>query len=84
VGPVEPGAPGERNGPSAVSGHFGTCRAVDVTSSDNLPWDAPNLPVEVGRDAFLRHFEQIGTQLTDQSTSEQEVLDDFAAGRRRR
>jgi hypothetical protein len=48
-----------------------------------LPWDTPDLPVEVRRDVFLRLSEQIGTQVTDQGTSEQEVLDDFAASRRR-
>jgi len=49
-----------------------------------LPWDTPELPVEVRREVFLRLSEQIGTQLAQQSTSEQEVLDDFAASRRRR
>jgi hypothetical protein len=49
-----------------------------------LPWDTPELPVEVRREVFLRLSEQIGTQLAEQGTSEQEVLDDFAAGRRRR
>ena len=49
-----------------------------------LPWDTPEVPVEVRREVFLRLSEQIGTQLTEQGTTEQEVLDDFAAGRRRR
>jgi hypothetical protein len=49
-----------------------------------LPWDTPELPVEVRREVFLRLSEQIGTQLTEQDASEQEVLDDFAASRRRR
>jgi hypothetical protein len=49
-----------------------------------LPWDTPELPVEVRREVFLRLSQQIGTQLAEQGTSEQEVLDDFAAGRRRR
>ena len=48
-----------------------------------LPWDTPELPVEVRREVFLRLSEQIGAQLTEQGT-EQEVLDDFAASRRRR
>jgi hypothetical protein len=43
-----------------------------------LPWDTPELPVEVRREVFLRLSEQIGAQLTEQGT-EQEVLDDFAA-----
>ncbi len=49
-----------------------------------LPWDTPELPVEVRREVFLRLSEQIGTQLHAQGASEQEVLDDFAASRRRR
>jgi hypothetical protein len=49
-----------------------------------LPWDTPDLPVEVRREVFLRLSEQIGTQLTDQGASEHEVLGDFAASRRRR
>ena len=49
-----------------------------------LPWDTPQLPVEVRREVFLRLSEPIGTQLTEQDASEQEVLDDFAASRRRR
>ena len=49
-----------------------------------LPWDNPELPVEVRREVFLRLSEQIGTQLTEHDTTEQEVLDDFAASRRRR
>jgi hypothetical protein len=49
-----------------------------------LPWDTPELPVEVRREVFLRLSEQIGAQLQDPGTSEHEVLDDFAASRRRR
>lgn len=49
-----------------------------------LPWDTPDVPLEVRREVFLRLSEQIGTQLTEQGTSEQEVLDDFGASRRRR
>lgn len=49
-----------------------------------LPWDTPELPVEVRREVFLRLSEQIGTQLAEQNVSEQEVVDDFAASRRRR
>jgi hypothetical protein len=49
-----------------------------------LPWDTPDLPVEVRREVFLRLTEQIGAQIDTQGASEQEVLDDFAAGRRRR
>ena len=49
-----------------------------------LPWDTPELPVEVRREVFLRLSEQIGAQLTEQGATEQEVLDDFAASRRRR
>jgi hypothetical protein len=49
-----------------------------------LPWDTPELPVEVRREVFLRLSEQIGAQLEAGGVSEQEVVDDFAAGRRRR
>lgn len=49
-----------------------------------LPWDTPELPIEVRREVFLRLSEQIGTALAAQDASEQEVIDDFAAGRRRR
>ena len=49
-----------------------------------LPWDTPDLPVEVRRKVFLRLSEQIGAQLAEQGSSEREVLDDFAASRRRR
>jgi len=49
-----------------------------------LPWDTPELPIEVRREVFLQLSEQIGTALDAQGASEQEVLDDFAASRRRR
>jgi hypothetical protein len=49
-----------------------------------LPWDMPELPVEVRRGAFLRLSEQIGAKLEADGVSEQEVLDDFADDRRRR
>lgn len=49
-----------------------------------LPWDTPDLPVEVRREVFLRLSEQIGAQIDAQGANEQEVLDDFAASRRRR
>jgi hypothetical protein len=49
-----------------------------------LPWDTPELPIEVRREVFLRLSEQIGTALDAHGASEQEVLDDFAASRRRR
>lgn len=48
-----------------------------------LPWDTPKLPVEVRREVFLRLSEQVGKQLADRGVSEAEVLDDFAASRRR-
>jgi hypothetical protein len=38
----------------------------------------------VRREVFLRLSEQIGTALGVQGASEQDVVDDFAAGRRRR
>ncbi len=49
-----------------------------------LPWDTPDLPVEVRREVFLRLSEQLGAELETKAVSEQEVLDDFAASRRRR
>jgi hypothetical protein len=49
-----------------------------------LPWDTPELPVEVRREVFLRLSEQIGVKLDANGVSEQEVLDDFAASRGRR
>lgn len=49
-----------------------------------LPWDTPELPVEVRREVFLRLSEEIGVQLEADGASEQEILDDLAAGRRRR
>jgi hypothetical protein len=49
-----------------------------------LPWDTPDLPVEVRREVFLRLSEQIGAQLEKQGVSEREALEDFAASRRRR
>ncbi len=49
-----------------------------------LPWDTPELPVEVRREVFLRLSEQVGVQLAAAGASESEVLDDFAAARRSR
>jgi hypothetical protein len=49
-----------------------------------LPWETPELPVEVRREVFLRLSEQIGAKLEADGAAEQEVLDDFAADRRRR
>ncbi len=49
-----------------------------------LPWDHPELPLEVRREVFQRLSEQIGAQLEAQGVSEQEVLEDCAASRRRR
>lgn len=49
-----------------------------------LPWNTPELPIEVRHEVFLRLSEQIGAELGSQGASEQEMLDDFAANRRRR
>jgi len=49
-----------------------------------LPWDTPELPVEVRREVFLRLSEQIGCQLAAKGISEAEVIEDFAASRHRR
>lgn len=46
-----------------------------------LPWDTPELPVEVRREVFLRLSEQIGATLKAKDVNEQEVLGDFAASR---
>jgi hypothetical protein len=49
-----------------------------------LPWDAPELPVDIRREVFLRLTEQIAAEREARGVSEEEVLDDFAASRRRR
>ena len=49
-----------------------------------LPWDTPELPVEVRREVFLRLSEQIGAELGAKNVSGREVLGDFAASRSRR
>jgi len=48
-----------------------------------LPWDTPELPVEVRREVFLRLSEQVGAALEAKDVSEQEVLGDFSASRSR-
>jgi hypothetical protein len=48
-----------------------------------LPWDTPDVPLQVRAEVFLRLSEQVGAELSAQDISEQEVLDDFAASRRR-
>jgi hypothetical protein len=48
-----------------------------------LPWDTPEVPVEVRREVFLRLSEQVGAQLAEKGVSESEVMDDFATERRR-
>jgi hypothetical protein len=49
-----------------------------------LPWQAPELPDDVRREVFLRLTEQIAAQREARGVSEEEVLRDFAAERRRR
>lgn len=49
-----------------------------------LPWDRPEVPVEVRREVFLRLSDEIGAELSAKGVSEEEALDEFAAGRRRR
>ena len=49
-----------------------------------LPWDAPELPADVRREVFLRLTEQIAAQRAARGVTEEEVLSDFAAARRRR
>jgi hypothetical protein len=48
-----------------------------------LPWDMPELPVEVHREVFLCLSEQVGEQLAGSGVNASEVLDDFAASRSR-
>ena len=48
-----------------------------------LPWDTPEVPLQVRGEVFLRLAEQVGAELAARGVSEQEVLDDFAASRRR-
>jgi hypothetical protein len=48
-----------------------------------LPWDTPDVPLQVRAEVFLRLSEQVGAELKTQGVTEQEVLDDFAASRRR-
>jgi hypothetical protein len=49
-----------------------------------LPWDAPELPKDVRREVFLRLTDQIAAQREARGVTEEEVLNDFAAIRRRR
>ena len=49
-----------------------------------LPWDTPELPVEVRREVFLLLSERIGAKLEADGVTEQQMLDDLAADRRRR
>jgi hypothetical protein len=48
-----------------------------------LPWDTPELPMEVRREVFLRLSEQVGGRLAVKGIGEPELLYDFAASRRR-
>jgi len=49
-----------------------------------LPWDTPDLPEDVRREVFLRLTDQIARQREARGVTEEEVLSDFAAARRRR
>jgi hypothetical protein len=49
-----------------------------------LPWEAPELPQDVRREIFLRLTEQVAAQREARGVTEEEVLSDFAAARRRR
>jgi len=49
-----------------------------------LPWNARELPSDAQRELFIRLSEQIGEQLKAHGASEEEVLADFTASRRRR
>ncbi|MGH3037979.1 MAG: hypothetical protein ACRDLZ_01000 [Gaiellaceae bacterium] len=49
-----------------------------------LPWEGPELPDDVRREIFLRLTDQIAVQRDARHVTEEEVLSDFAASRRRR
>jgi len=49
-----------------------------------LPWDAPEIPDDVRREVFLRLTDQIAAQREARGVTEEDVLGDFAAARRRR
>lgn len=49
-----------------------------------VPWDAAELPLEVKRDLFARLAREVAADLGAVGVSEDEVLRDFAARRRRR
>lgn len=49
-----------------------------------LPWEGAELPDHVRREVFLRLTEQIAEQREALGATEEEVLSDFAAERRRR
>jgi hypothetical protein len=49
-----------------------------------VPWKAPDIPVDLRREVFLRLSDEIAEGLTSAGVTEQEILDDFAASRRAR
>lgn len=49
-----------------------------------LPWTAPELPVELRREVFLRLSDQIRAGLNEAGVSEDDVLQDFRQTRQRR
>lgn len=49
-----------------------------------LPWVDPELPADVRKEIFLRLTEQIAAQREASGVTEEDVLADFAASRRRR
>ncbi len=49
-----------------------------------LPWNAPELPDDVRREVFLRLTDEIAAQRAARGVTEEQVLSDFAAARRRR
>ncbi len=49
-----------------------------------VPWDASDLPIEVKRELFAQLAQEVGHALGAQGVTEDEVLSDFAASRRRR
>jgi hypothetical protein len=46
-----------------------------------IPWDQPDLPIELKRQVFTELTDRIGAQLEAAGVTEEEVLADFAAWR---
>lgn len=49
-----------------------------------VPWTTPDVPLELRREMFLKLSDEIGAQRDAAGVSEEELLTDFRAARRRR